>query len=106
MLDQSLEDSTKPTAMLDPPFAEERSRPALTPLESQTLRRLRTYWPELAEPFREHIRKGRRGIFRLSLAAGPVEVGAASDNGTRPPVVSHRQMDPVGHQGLVRAAKH
>jgi siderophore synthetase component len=88
MLDQSLEDSTKPTAMLDPPFAEERSRPALTPLESQTLRRLRTYWPELAEPFREHIRKGRRGIFRRLFQAvvrerltGPEQSVAWLDDG-------------------------
>jgi siderophore synthetase component len=74
--------------MLEPPFAEERFRPALRPLECQTLKRLRTYWPELAEPFREHVRKGRRGILRRLFQAvvrerltGPEQSVTWLDNG-------------------------
>jgi siderophore synthetase component len=51
-----------PTAALQPPAAKERSRPSLSPLEDRTFRRLQTYRPDLAGPFLDHLRGGRRGI--------------------------------------------
>ena len=35
-----------------------------------------------------------------------MQIGAADDNGTGSAVISNRQMQPVGHQGIFLAAKH
>ena len=59
---------------------------------------------EVESTARAENRRGRVGW--LDLAVRPTHIGAARDDGTGPAVIGDRQPLPVGHEGILRPAKH